>query len=482
MFGGHSVSVLFLCLRENTDFRQSPVQRDCSGVILSISGSTLLYERLHPPSLGASLMLSAMLVTVEYLARLGAIANRFTVRIHAGLVQKYQSWTKLWYFLRGVDTSSAGYGSIQLSDISYWLGASESTVYQWLREGKEAGAFRFYAIRRGILTVALGSLKEVSFTRKFFKRRSWGTVASIPLVQLYRLRQHATAAEVQHMQSQSHFAARAALEPDERKVLRIPKPSAFFAGSSEPEASQNRSGRALLPPSCLHIDRRFIWVSRGFVPLGTCQRSIAKIRGFCDRTIRNHLSALEVERRQIVQSKGAYRHIVKGIEEETVYLNLHPGSVDEYTLLGYIPGYLPYDDPPEMKRQLIDRNGITFTLAEPNGASANFKPIKVNRKRFFQDKSGRWWQYRCNLYDLDYQLHSTQVSRDCYLSIAEKRARAAQDELRRHREHLERILQTSEPRQGAVPLGNQVILEYYKRVKNIVSTQPPTTALKTPSG
>lgn len=428
-------------------------------------------------------MLIPEFATVEYLSSLSAIASSFSIRIHTAIVTKGCSWAKLWYFLKGLDRASSGYGSIRLEDITYWLGAPASTIYEWLRDGKEAGAFRYYAVRRGILTVALGSIREVAYHRRFFKRRSWGTVASIPLLELYQLRYHATAAEVQHMQEQSHFAARAALEPEERKRFKIPKPAAFFG--KQPlggRASQNRNERALLPPSCLHVSSRFIWVSRGFIPLGTCQSSVAKVRGFCDRTIRNHLSALEVERRQIVQSKAAYKHIAKAIEDEETYLNLHPGSNDEYTLLGYIPGYLPYEDPPEMKRYLIDKNGITFTLAEPNGASINFKPIKVSRKRFFQDKAGRWWQYRCNLYDLDYKLHSTQVSRDCYLSLAEKRARAAQDELRRHREHLERILQTSEPRRGAVPLGNQVLLEYYKRAENIVSSQSEPVALNQPSG
>lgn len=436
-------------------------------------------------------MFDPKLATVEYLARLGAIAASFTVRIHTGAIQKGQRWAKLWYFLRGLDRTSSGYGSIRLEDITYWLGAPASTIYEWLRDGKEAGAFRFYAVRRGILTVALGSIREVSYHRRFFKRRSWGTVASIPLLELYQLRYHATAAEVQHMQEQSHFAARAALEPEERKRFKIPKPAAFF--SEQPlggRASQNRNERALLPPSCLHVSSRFIWVSRGFIPLGTCQSSVAKIRGFCDRTIRNHLSALEVERRQIVQSKGAYRHIVKGIENEETYLNLHPGSIDEYTLLGYIPGYLPYEDPPEMKRYLIDKNGITFTLAEPNGASANFKPIKVNRKRFFTDKSGRWWQYRCNLYDLQYTLHSTQVSRDTYLSVAERRARAAQDELRRHREHLQRILQNESASRGGVhlqenslSLGKEVVLAYYSYYNtDAVLKRQHTLKIGTPSG
>lgn len=350
----------------------------------------------------------------SYIAQLGIAANQLTVRIHTGLIAKYQRWTKLWYFLRGLDRSSSGFGRILLTDICYWLGAAPSTVRQWFREGKAAGAFRFWAERRGIITIAIGSPTAVCIGLKLWQRRktgesirrAWGTVSEISIFELDRLRQHATAVTVQHLQSQSHFAAKLAIPEDfseeDRQKLEPPKPLEFFARQGR--ASQNPSECALLP-FCLRITNRRIWTSKSFQAFGCRQSSVAQVRGFTDRTIRNHLSTLNVERKQIVQAKGAYRQVVKAIDQEAEYGSWGEGT-DEVTLLGNITGWDKQKDKPILVHKLCEGLAGEF----PQGG------IDAPRERFFSSW-GKWWIHRCCLYNLDYPLHSMEYARDRWWDI-----------------------------------------------------------------
>lgn len=341
------------------------------------------------------MLLLPKLVQISYLSKLAVNARTLTVRIHTGIITKYQRWTKLWYFLRGLDRSSSGFGRILLSDICYWMGAAPSTIRQWLREGKAAGAFRFWAERRGIISVAVASPAAVVIGLKLYQqpsaysiRRAWGEVSEISIFQLNWLRCHATAVTVQHLQSQSHFAAKIRIPVKDRQRLRVPTPEEIF--ELEERASLNPGVRALLP-FISKVTPSKLWVSKSFRVFGTCQQSVAKVRGFCDRTIRNHLSILGIERKQIVQAKAVYRDVVQAIDQEATYRSWGEGA-NEITLIGY-----PQKDS-SIQHRLIE--GEDF----PRGG------IDAPRSRFFQ-AWGKWWMYRCNIYALDYPLHSMEFSR-----------------------------------------------------------------------
>lgn len=352
-------------------------------------------------------MKNHLLLTLPYLDKLIANARALTVRIHTGLVQKYQSWTKLWYFLRGLDRSSSGFGRILLDDICEWLGAARSTVRQWLREGKAAGAFRFWAERRGIISVAIGSPVSVCIGLKLYARpdarsirRAWGVASEIPVFQLDQLRAHATAVEVQDLQSQSHFAAKVASAKD-RKRLRVPTPEDLFEAAVR--ASRNPDGGALLPFVSKITASRF-WVCKSFRVLGVAQTTAAKARSYCDRTIRHHLSLLGIESKQIVQAKADYGRIAEAIDQGSQYESYGEGA-SEITLLGNVTGWNHEKDQPILQHKLCEGEPGDF----PRGG------IDAPRSRFFQ-AMGKWWMYRCNVYNLSYPLHSMEKARDKWWS------------------------------------------------------------------
>jgi hypothetical protein len=341
-------------------------------------------------------------VGATYLSKLAIAASQLTVRIHTNIVTKYQRWCKLWYFLRGLDRSSSGFGRILLADICYWLGAAPSTIRQWLREGKAAGAFRFWAERRGIISIAIGSRSAVVIGLKLYAqptaysiRRAWGEVSEISIFQLNWLRCHATAVTTQHLQSQSHFAAKIVNAKD-RQRLRVPTAEDLFEAAAR--ASQNAGVRALLPFVSKFTSSK-IWVSKSFPVFGTCQQSIAKVRGFCDRTIRNHLSILGIERKQVVQTKAIYGDVAAAIDQGTQYETWGEGK-GEVTLTANVTGWNRETDQPILAHKLCE--GLTGEF--PRGG------IDAPRSRFFQ-AWGKWWMYRTNVYDLNYSLHSNEFAR-----------------------------------------------------------------------
>lgn len=342
------------------------------------------------------------LVQISYLNKLAIAASKVTVRIHTGIITKYQRWIKLWYFLRGL--SSAGFGRMLLIDICEWLGAAPSTIRQWFREGKAVGAFRFWSERRGIISVATGSPTAVTIALKLWQRgksgfsirRAWGTVSEISIFELDRLRPHATAIELQHLQSQSHFAAKVASAKD-RQRLRVPSPEDLFEAVGR--ASQHPDGGALLPYLCKITPSRF-WVSKSFRVLGVSQTTAAKVRGYCDRTIRHHLSLLGIESKQIVQAKADYGKVANAIEQGAQYKSWGDGA-GEITLLGNATGWNHESDQPILQHKLCEGQEGDF----PRGG------IDAPRSRFFQAR-GKWWMYRCSIYNLSYPLHSQEFARD----------------------------------------------------------------------
>lgn len=337
------------------------------------------------------MLFSPSLVRTEYLCNLSAIAaSSFTVRIHAGILEKKRSWAKLWYFLRGLDPEGSGYGQIGVGDLIRWLGASESTIYQWLREAKRDGAVRRWVCRRGVLYIRLGGLRRITRTLNLSTRskgiQPWGVCAVVSLFEIHNLRALATAATAQRLQQLARFAAWRSLPKAARRAYKLPQPEQFFPeGEHEGFSHGNATGN--LPPCVLHIGKRRVFVSKGYVPFGTSQSAIAVERSYCDRTVQRHLKAAGMDSRQVVQQKAAYRRISQAMDWE--------GSIEA-----------------EENICLHTRRG-EFYLTDQSGkvGKTHTQPIKPGRIFKYAD---RYWLYRTNLYSPLFELCTLRASRRQY--------------------------------------------------------------------
>jgi hypothetical protein len=302
-------------------------------------------------------------------------------------------WAKLYYYSRANDFTGSGRVILSWSETKQILGCEYSTLYNWLREAKKAGAIRSYKRNGDRLEVWLGSLSNIC---KTLQLDGWGTVATLPLEEVIKnCRQHATAIVTQELQEQSRYAAYKSLDKSEKQSFNMP--SAFDVIEAGRSASLKPLRGAIKIPYLLHISTKTAFVSKGFIPFGTSQEAVASNLGISDRSVRRHLTYLEVDRRQLAQAKNAYRFIKAGIE-----LNLNDGLVE-----------------PNISYRMTDREII---LDEPNGHAKNRKkgghriPLSSNGlttkcDRFFKCY-GQTWIRRCNLYDLDYEFNSMRYARN----------------------------------------------------------------------
>lgn len=129
----------------------------------------------------------------------------------------------------------------------------------------------------------------------------------------------------------------------------------------------------------IHIGKRRVWTSRGFIPFGVSQSAIARERGMCDRTIRRHLALMDVDRRQIVQSKAEYKLAANAISQDAGSIAL----ADNFAL------YARGDD------YFLSESGLGGTHIH-RVAEVGFARI---HSRFFRyGKKPKTWLYRCNIY------------------------------------------------------------------------------------
>jgi hypothetical protein len=312
------------------------------------------------------------------------------VRIHSGIVSSGRAtWSKLWYLLRALDIQGSGFCQVSLAQVSQLLRASSSTIRQWLREGKQIGAFRWWKFsQKQGLRVALGSIYKVCLGLGL---NSWGVVAEIPLDQMIScLRATATAAVSQREQQLSRFAAWRNLPASARKVYKLPQPEAFFDGSHRPSDNLPRGGIRCL----IHIGQHRIFTSKGFIPFGVSQPTIGKERRLTDRTVRRHLGQLGIEKRQIVQAKSAYREIREALRWDS-------------------PGIAPEPD------ISMRRIGQAVILTEPSGHVGKPHSTAIRAERLFS-YGDRNYIYRCNLYRPALKLCSTKRSIVNYKRLLEK--------------------------------------------------------------
>jgi predicted transcriptional regulator len=321
------------------------------------------------------------------------------VRVHASLISATNgangsktSWISLWYLLRALDFNGRGELKISLDAIADILGASESTIYQWLREGRRNGAFRYYKKMRdgGEMRIFLGSLKKLALKLDL---DNWGATAEVPLLALQHLRPLATLIATQALQEKSIFAAKRTMTPQEWNFYKIPALKEILL---EPEKSSHTGDGAI--PFLVHVGAKRLFVGRGFVPVGTKQETIAEAIGRCDRTVRRHQKILGVPKRQICQSKPTYLAARIGLNWQQK--NFYGGDPDTcYTMLS------------EEDLILYEKNGLT--KAQREGGHP------VTRSRFFS-YWGQTWLYRCNFYGANQSLTTMSASKADYSELLDQ--------------------------------------------------------------
>lgn len=300
----------------------------------------------------------------------------FTVRVHAGIARK--PWARLWYLCRGLDPQGRGIVDLPAEGVCQLLAVSKPTLYEWLRDGKCAGAFRSYKFRQNRLRIILGGLHKVC---ESLGLQTWGAIAVIPLLEVnFHLRAVATGIVTADLQSKSHFAARRSLKDRERQFYSPPTAEAILAqgrrSSQKPVKGQ--------VPFLVWVGQRLAFVSKSFVPYGASQRSIGASLGISEWTVRRHHRQLGLERRQLVQAKAAYQLIDAGMQWEAQTCYAEPG------IWSQIQGD---------RIQLFEPNGITSSRREGGHPLA--------RQRLFRC-AGKTWLYRCNIYDVSH-IHLTSM-------------------------------------------------------------------------
>lgn len=318
------------------------------------------------------------------------------VRIHRTLLLLHPC-VKLYYFCRAIDAS--GEGKVLLPQ-NRWqiLKESKSTIYRWLREGKELGIFRRYWWAGNTLKIILGGLFKIC---KDSDIKSWGTAARVSLAELLEKGRRALACAIttQDLQQRSHYAATRQLNKLDRKTLSPPTVNQLLDDSQTSPKFTRGGIRGVVGTG----DSR-IFVNQRFTPFGVSQQKVCDTLNseptscsVSPRTLRRHLDQLGVVKRQLVQTKPEYREIRRKFSDYlcTSYTCQFNKNIS-YTVRGEI------------------------RLHEPNGCSSSHREeghvltdTKLQRKPYF----GAYWMHRTNLYLLDENLTSMKYSRYCYKKI-----------------------------------------------------------------
>lgn len=324
------------------------------------------------------------LYTSNYISAL-ALVDSLTVRIHTGIVHG-KPWARFWYLCRAIDLSGTGIVEFDVHDVCRLLKVCRPTLYEWLRKGRAAGAFRCYRFRKNELKVYLGGLHKYCLALGV---SGWGEVALVSLTDILEgmaLKSHATALQTQVEQVRSRVACIRSLKKRERQSTKIPEPATILKQGKQ---SSQKPAKGQVP-FLLWVGGKRIFVSKSFVPYGASQERIAGELGISDRTVRRHLDYLGVERRQLVQAKAAYKTVAHGMDCWADQVVLSEDRIEYYEASneGYQVG----------------------TMYEPSGRTCHTHGFRVRRDRFFNYR-GKTWLYRCNLYLLDYDTTSMKTSR-----------------------------------------------------------------------
>lgn len=308
----------------------------------------------------------------------------------------------MWYACQAFNPDSSGQICVQVADLLTILDRKKSTLYQWMREGLKAGAFRSYKfLSGGKLHVYLASLPQLC---KKLRLCDWGFVAEISILELRDLRTVAATIATQGWQQRSCSAAKFQLKHRERKTYKICPVDLLVRSHRGVRADRSDSGSgigndllgysSLSGPSfkygIIHQTDQRVFVSSKFIPIGASQETIGRSIGRCDRTIRRHQAKAGLIKKQIVQTKKAYAPLINSLARGRLTA---AGDPDTYIR----------PDPAGQPGDIIlhEKNGITPVSREGGHR------IKVNK--FFQFQ-GKTWIHRCNVYEERHSLRSMKFS------------------------------------------------------------------------
>jgi len=307
------------------------------------------------------------------------------IRLHSAILALHPA-TKLWYLCRAFD--APGSGVVELSpELLELLRVKHSTIYRWLREGRDLGLFRAYWFTKGNLKVFYGGLTSVCMTAGIER---WGAVAaeySLEELLDHGCRRLATAVTAKDLQQKSHYAARRQLNELERRCFEVPTAEQLLAMTNEtlPKLG-SRATRGVV-----HIGSRRIFTGRSFIPHGVSQSGIGRQLtsqptscGYSRWSVMRHLDHLGIQKRQVVQAKPEYRDITiaasygAGSRGKSYFGR---GGADISIEQTGSPGLIRMDEP----------QGLTSARREGGHL--------VNLERFNRYKQATWL-HRTNLYDL----------------------------------------------------------------------------------
>lgn len=297
----------------------------------------------------------------------------YSLKTYSGISSDKAYW-KIWHIVRNLDVEGSGRVEIGIEELLSLVNRCLPTVYEWLRELKKVGGLRDWSIKKNKLVTYYTSLAKVT---KILNLEDWGAVAEVPLKDfINQPRREAIRIETQEQQQKSRFAAKAAMKNRERKYLKVQSPEKLLGATARPTSSNRQ---------IIYRGESKLFVNQEFVPFGVSQAKLAEQLGCSERTIRRHQEGLN--KRQIVQTKPDYLLINLALEFGV-------------TSGGGAESYLSDDWKGNLK--LWERNGAS-NASRPGG-----HPIKA--ERFFMYR-GKVWLYRCNIYQLNYDLIPMRTAR-----------------------------------------------------------------------
>lgn len=314
------------------------------------------------------------------------------VRVHTHLAFG-DAWEKIWYVLRGLDPKGSGKAEAQIETILELVDRKLSTVYEWLRDAKKAGALRSWRIENGLLTAYYTSLPKLC---ERLELEDWGAVGEVPLEKIKELRSVAVEVETQSQQEKSEFASKAVLKRRERETVKFYTPKDLIDQEDEPWRGASALQSSLKATFVFRGPYK-IFVGEAFVPYGASQAAIAAAVNCSDRTVRRHLEG--TAKKQLVQSKPAYSLITTALKHGGIY-----GGDEETYLTQTAKG-----------QRLFERNGMTSARREGGHP--------VSGGRIFE-YFGQSWIYRCNLYQLDHQLTTMKFAKERFENLMREKERA----------------------------------------------------------
>ncbi len=145
------------------------------------------------------------------------------IRIYSRILDCGQQCSRLWHFLRSLDSGGSGRVSFNHLWMATQLGVSVRTVKRWIKQGLERGWFRWEKrISRDLTEIYLSSLKSVY---ENLGLDDVGAIAEVGIEHLGRSESKAlaTALEATYRQKQAYWAAKKCKRGQHKQLVLNPE-------------------------------------------------------------------------------------------------------------------------------------------------------------------------------------------------------------------------------------------------------------------